>query len=261
MAAYSASAAAAATHTALSSLEERANAQQHYYWRVRLNKALQTLEREARRVFHLEEELACFASHYYDVVGAATERLNRLEQQLHVAVISGAPTYDAMVHMPEVIAQCDAREARRNELKLRYRKLAKQIHPDRAMVVGGTGQRAAHMQTLNEAYRQGDLASLLKLEAEMSCAEIIAEGPNVFTRFEQGVRAIERATETYAESYRALLRSPINELMLRAMSAKLAGWDWMEAVLTRVERSIEEKELALNLNKPAPRMASSAKTA
>jgi hypothetical protein len=32
--------------------------------------------------------------------------------------------------------------------------------------------------------------------------------------------------------------------MLRAMQARLAGWDWMEAVVRRVERTIEEKERA-----------------
>jgi hypothetical protein len=258
MAAHFWESAAASQQAEISALEQRANAQQHYYWRVRLSKALEALEREARRVFHLEEELATFAGHYYEVVGAATERLNRLEQQMQTDVISGAPTHHAtMVDMPNVLAQCDVRTARRGELKQRYRTLAKKIHPDRAMVVSGMGEGATQMQVLNAAYQQGDLAGLLKLEAKMSVAEITTDSDSStrFKRFEQGVRAIERATETYADSYRTMLRSPINELMLRAMSAKLAGWDWMEAVLSRVERSIEEKEQALGASSVIQRVA------
>lgn len=235
---------APATKTELSSLEQRAQAQQHYYWRVRVARALETLEREARRMLQLEEELGSFANTYYEVVGVAAERLSRLEQQL-MREVAATPSYATVAELPAVMAQVDVRAARRSELKTRYRNLAKEIHPDRAMVVTGNGVRAAHMQLLNAAYQQGDLAALLKLEAEMLYSAIDTGDAQSLTKLEEAVRAIERAADTYAQGYRALLRSPINELMLRAMQARLAGWDWMQAVLQRVERNIEAKERAL----------------
>ena len=235
---------AKAKNPELSSLEQRAHAQQHYYWRVRVTKALETLEREARRMLQLEEELGQFASTYYEVVGAAAERLSRLEQQL-MTEVAATPSYATVAELPAVIAQCDVREARRAELKTRYRNLAKEIHPDRAMVVTGNGTRAEHMQTLNVAYQRGDLPALLKLEAEMLYSTIAHGDAGALQKLEDAVRAIERAADTYADGYRAMLRSPINELMLRAMQARLAGWNWMDAVLQRVERTIEEKERAL----------------
>ena len=61
---------------------------------------------------------------------------------------------------------------------------------------------------------------------------------------EHALRELEQATHTYADGYRTLLNSPLNELMLRAMSARLAGWDWMDAVVRKVERTIEEKQRA-----------------
>ena len=243
---------AKAKNPELSSLEQRARAQQHYYWRVRVAKALETLEREARRMLQLEEELGSFAATYYEVVGAAAERLSRLEQQLMTAV-AATPSYATVAELPAVIAQCDVREARRAELKTRYRNLAKEIHPDRAMVVSGSGTRAEHMQALNVAYQRGDLASLLKLEAEMIYSMIDADDAKALQKLEDAVRAIERAADTYADGYRTMLRSPINELMLRAMQARLAGWDWMQAVLQRVERLGDLFAPVLTLKQRLPR--------
>lgn len=42
-----------------------------------------------------------------------------------------------------------------------------------------------------------------------------------------------------------MLGSPLNELMLRAMSARLAGWDWMEAVVKKLEQAIAAHERAV----------------
>ncbi|MES2984197.1 MAG: J domain-containing protein [Pseudomonadota bacterium] len=202
--------------------------------RARMGTTLDRLEREARRMLQLEEELSAFANQYYDVVGAATERLAQLEAQ---------PLDDPLA-MPAVHAQRDTRDARRVELKTRYRSLAKEIHPDRAMVVDGAGAQANHMHTLNAAYQQGDLAALLKLEAQLLLGQMAADVTTPQSEMDYALREVERAADTYAGGYRMMLNSPINELMLRALSAKQAGWDWMHAVLRKLERAIEERERA-----------------
>lgn len=236
------------TETQPPSLAERAARQVQTYWRVRMTRTLERLEREARRMLQLEEELSAFAVAYYEAVGDAAERLALLDQQLQQEHPARHASTASLPEMPIVMAQRDARAARRTELKHRYRSLAKDIHPDRAMVVEGAGTNANHMHTLNVAYQKGDLAGMLKLEAEILVQSIVPETatlPDATCQLDRALREVERAADTYAEGYRALLHSPINELMLRALSARMAGWDWTDAVVKRLERSIEEKERAL----------------
>lgn len=209
--------------------------------RKRIHAVLERLEYEARRVFQLEAELSAFSNEYYEVVGEVTERLAEVEARLTSEGTSVAASYP----MPEVLASRDAADARKRELKARYRQLAKEIHPDRVSLTSGTGARANHMHSLNAAYAQGDLAAMLKLEAEMVLTEMLDTNLADHRAVERSLREIERAIETYAESYRTMLNSPLNELMLRAMSARLAGWDWMQTVVKKVERAIEEKERAM----------------
>ena len=186
-------------------------------------------------MFQLERELNEFASRYYEAVGDAANRLAQLE--LHSAQVTQ--------EVATVLAQREEVPERSVELKTRYRSLAKEVHPDRAMVVEGAGNGASTMHALNAAYQQGDLAAMLRLEAEMYLARVMYDASGNTAELEAALRDVGRAAMTYGDSYRAMLGSPLNELMLRAMSARLAGWDWMEAVVRKVERAIEEKERSL----------------
>jgi len=221
-------------------MTEQMQRQLSHYWRVRITKTIERLEREARRMLQIEEELSAFATRYYEAVGDAVSRLAALEQKA-----SPATQQNLLPELPEVMAQRETRAVRRIELKSRYRSLAKEIHPDRAMVVDGAGTEASNMHRLNAAYQHGDLAALLKLEAQLTLNKLGDVTTEASPALEEAVRDVERAADTYAEGYRALLGSPLNELMLRAMSARLAGWDWMEAVVRKIERTIEEKEREL----------------
>jgi len=219
----------------------RTQEQHAHFWRMRVREALEKLEREARRMFQLEAELSIFAGQYYEAVGAVTERLALVEEQLNGVALE----HDITHAMPDLLASRDVHVARRAELKDRYRLLAKEIHPDRAGITCGVGVRANYMHVLNSAYHQGDLAAMLKLEADIVISPMLEAGGLDALAIEQALRELERAADTYAQGYRTMLNSPINELMLRAMSARLAGWDWMQAVVKKVERAIEEKERAM----------------
>ena len=227
-------------HAAFSTLERRANRQLTTYWRARVEAMLTKFESEARRMFQLEQELSQFAQAYYDAVGPAAEHLASLERSATVS--EPVMQVDAL---PDAFIQRDARGQRLGEIKMRYRSLAKEIHPDRAMVVEGAGGIANAMHTLNAAYQQGDLAALLKLEAQMALSRIDDDAPSAGLELEAALRDVERAANTYAEGYRTMLGSPLNELMLRAMSARLAGWDWIDAVVKKIERSIANHERAV----------------
>jgi hypothetical protein len=218
-----------------SPLEERAQRQLDTYWRIRIRKTLDRLERESRRMLQLEAELSAFAEQYYTDVGVYVERLASLEALL-MAENAPPATPDTM---SDVLAQREVPQSRGVEMKTRYRALAKEIHPDLAMSVEGVGSPADQMQVLNSAYAQGDLPTMLRLEAE-----ILLERTDTLS-VEERLREVERAADTYAAGYRQLLNSPLNELMLRQLSARLAGWDWMQAVVNRIQRTIVAHERAL----------------
>jgi hypothetical protein len=103
------------------------------------------------------------------------------------------------------------------------------------------------MHTLNTAYQQGDLAALLKLQAQLQLTRLCDIDFSATAALESALYDVNRAADTYAQGYRDLLNSPLNELMLRAIAAQMEGWDFMQAVVQRIERSIEEKAQELLL--------------
>lgn len=216
----------------LSPLHERARKQLDTYWRVRVGKTIESLEREARRMLQLEAHLATFAHEYYAVVGPWAEKLAALEAQFDATGIERNKEDTAA--LPLALAQRDILAQRHGELKARYRQLALEIHPDRAMMLGSSSHGAGQMQLINDAYARGDLAALLRCEAEI----LVSRFEGDWSAAEGSLRDIERAAETYATGYRTLLNSPLNHLMLRAMAAAREGWDWMDAVVARIHRAI-----------------------
>lgn len=218
----------------LSPLHERARRQLDTYWRIRVTKTIESLEREARRMLQLEVQLAAFAEEYYGAVGPWAEYLAALEAQFESPI---AEHKEDLETLPLALAQRELKLAREEELKSRYRLLAKEIHPDR-LEGDAVGEMADKMQSVNDAYARGDLAALLRCEAEILLNQLCDD----WSAAEHHLRDIERAIETYATGYRALLNSPLNHLMLRAMAATQAGWDWIGAVITRIQRAVATRE-------------------
>ncbi len=225
-----------------SGVDERVQRQLATYWRVRVTKTIERLESEARRMLQLEEELAAFAAHYYAVVGEPAARLAQLEDQISrcgMSIVNAAP------QLEEVTLHREGQAARKRELKARYRSIAKEIHPDRAMIVEGAGASAENMHSLTKAYERGDLAALLKLEAQLQLTKLCDIDFSATAALESALHEVNRAADTYAKGYRDLLNSPLNELMLRAMAAKMEGWDFVQAVLRRIEGTIDTREQEL----------------
>lgn len=233
----SASSADKTTHDA-AILQDRVRRQLATYWRVRVNKTIERFEHEARRMLNLEKELAEFADDYYATVGEAASRLSAIEAQLmQVHATNASLNYG----VDEVAQYRETREQRAAELKTRYRRIAKEIHPDRAMIVEGAGARAATMQTLNEAYQRSDLAALLALQAQLQLTKLCEIDFSATALLESALHEVNRAADTYAQAYRNLLNSPMNELMLKHIAAAREGWDFSRAVATHIERQVDEK--------------------
>ena len=222
-------------------LDNRVQKQLVTYWRVRITKTVERLEADARRMLALEEQLTAFADIYYEAVGEAAGRLAELEEEQNESQQATAP---CAAELEEASLYRESKTARAQEIKSRYRMIAKEIHPDRAMVLHSSVDNAQNMQSLNEAYRKGDLAALLRLEAQMHLTQLYDANAAATTRIEMALYEVNRAADTYANSYRELLNSPMNELMLRAMSARMEGWDFVAAVVKGIEKTIGEKQLA-----------------
>ena len=207
------------------------------YWQARIADAVQQLTHEARRMLKLEAQLAEFAGRYYAAVGESVWRLMALD----AALAGEEHASECAAELAEADAYLGGPEERGQELKSRYRALAKELHPDR----GAVGQRevgAAEMHMLTEAYQRGDLAALLALDAELALMRCARAGSGML---EEAVHDVSRAAETYARGYRDLLNSPLNELMLRAMAAESEGRDWLAEVVAQLTARIQEKEQAL----------------
>lgn len=205
------------------------------YWHLKAARALDTFEAEVRRMLQLEAQLGAFAQEYETVVGGVAQQL---------AMLDGVVTMGDVPELAEVQAQAERCRARQAELKSRFRGLAMELHPDRALQSGGGDDLSGRMQQVNEAYGRGDLAGLMKLEAQLYLARLTGEAPDN-ARWDAALNELARAAATYAQGYRDLLNAPLNKWMLKHLSARREGWEWMEAVRRKFERRIEEKEQLL----------------
>ena len=183
-------------------------------------------------MFQLEAQLTAFAEEYAQYVMPWAEYLAALEAQFEAPLPESKDDLDALAL---IAAQRELHAARAEELKSRYRTLAKEIHPDR---LGGTDALTDTMQAVNDAYAAGDLAALLKCEADILLSQLCED----WSAAEIHLRDIERAVETYAAGYRSVLNSPLNHLMLRALSAKQSGWDFIGSTIQRLQRAIATRE-------------------
>lgn len=228
----------------MTSLHQRAHKQEEIYLRARLREALKQLELHARAALSLELELTQFIETYYAAVGEYVEKLVALESQLEAehdlkeeefAAITSA-MHDAARH-----AQLD----RANELKKRYRQLAKHIHPD----MHSTEQyvdAAVRMQEVNDAYDARDLAKLVRLQAEWTLENILTMSEDIrLPELRAQLQAVEKASTQYQQERKGLMHSPVYELMLRATSARMAGRDWIAAVVHKIKTAIAVKERTL----------------
>lgn len=211
------------SHYASSALTEQAQRQLMTYWRLRISKSLEQLETEVRRMLRVESGLEHFAQDMVARLQPYTEALNQLPREL--ADMSSVPK------APFAWVSQGVAEARAREIKNRYRQLAKELHPD-AAVAHASG---ISMSEVNHAYTRGDLATLVRLEAQ-SLAPDELQPTAVFEDF---VRQVEQAAQTYRQAYTRLLNSPLYSLYARAASAQEDGWDFVESLTRRLKRAAE----------------------
>lgn len=213
---------------ASSALTEQAQRQLMTYWRLRITKSLEQLEIEVRRMLRVETGLERFAQDMVTRLQPYMEALNNVPRELADAT--------AVPKAPFTWVQQGVAEARARELKSRHRLLAKELHPDAAV----SNACGISMADVNHAYTREDLATLVRLEAQ----SLAPDESQPVTAFEDFVRQVEQATQTYRQAYTRLLNSPLYSLYARAASAQEDGWDFIESLTRRIKRTVESGVLA-----------------
>lgn len=208
-------------------LNEQAQRQLVTYWRVRIGKTLEQLESEVSRMLRVEHSLERFARDMVARLGPSMEIYRTLPAS--VAETVGMPK------APFAWVEQGVANARARELKSRYRQLAKELHPDYA-----THGEQPSMVAINHAYDTDNLAAMVRLEAQALAPE--ADAPS--QQFEDYVKQVDQATQTYRYAYNQLLNSPLYSLYARATSAQEDGWDYVESLARRVKRAAEGQAVA-----------------
>jgi hypothetical protein len=228
--------------TQINTLNQRAHKQEEIYLRARLTHALKDLEMHARAALALENELTAFIETYYDAVGEYVEKLSQLESELE-GTHGNEEEFAAITSAMHEAAK-RAQQDRASELKQRYRTLAKNIHPD--MQTTTDGSAAVQMQEVNEAYDQRDLARLVRLQGQWTLENILSMPEDIrLPELRAHITAVEKASQQYQQERMGLMHSPVYELMLRATSARMAGRDWIAAVVHKIKAAIALKERSL----------------
>lgn len=225
-------------------LHQRAHKQEEIYLRARLRNALKQLEQHARAALSLELELTQFIETYYAAVGAYVEKLVALESALEAAHDHREEEFAAITSAMHDAAK-QAQQDRAEELKKRYRQLAKHIHPDMQSAEQYV-EAAVKMQEVNDAYDARDLAKLVRLQAEWTLENILSMAEDIrLPELRAQLSAVEKASQQYQKERLGLMHSPVYELMLRATSARMAGRDWIAAVVHKIKAAIALKERSL----------------
>lgn len=225
-------------------LHQRAHKQEEIYLRARLRDALKHLEQHARAALALELELTGFIETYYAAVGEYVEQLVALETQIAIEHNHSEEEFAAITSAMHDAAK-QAQQDRAEELKKRYRTLAKNIHPD-VLNTQSYVEAAVKMQEVNEAYDARDLAKLVRLQAEWTLENILNMPEDIrLPELRAQLQAVDKASNQYQKERMGLMHSPVYELMLRATSARMAGRDWIAAVVHKIKAAIALKERSL----------------
>jgi hypothetical protein len=209
-------------------LSEQATRQLVTYWRVRIAKTLDHFESEIRRMLRVEDALESFAQQTTARLSPYMASIRQLSPEMIEAL--------SIPRAPFEWSEKNIARTRALELKNRYRQLAKEMHPDYKSAL----EDSPSMTEINAAYGRSDLALLIRLEAQAMLPDV-SQPPQAFEDF---VRQVELATQTYRGAYSQLLHTPLYALYARAVSAQEDGWDWADALIRRIKRAIDPAHMA-----------------
>ena len=225
--------------------------------RTRLTQDIADLELELASV---QGELAEFMRDYYARVGGLMAEHDALQARLaarRAAGVPGDPDLQAAAEASRAQAEESAGESRRiadalpaeapdfnpdRDTRQMFRRLAQQIHPDRAIDDADRAWRTQLMSEANRAYRHGDSQSLREIAAlwkEQPETRRGGSNPGASLLRSQLQRLRARLTGIEGELHR-LFGSQLYELFIAARQARRQQRDLLAEMASRLESAIEE---------------------
>lgn len=127
-----------------------------------------------------------------------------------------------------------------DELRKRYRELAKQAHPDLAPEPEERQRREAVMIQANAAYAEGDADTLAYLLSQWEARQVPAESDDIEAALERLMRQIAQAAarlEAPARAHSEAEESEIAKLYRRAQLAERQGRDLLDRLVEEAEEA------------------------
>lgn len=213
-------------------IRDKAEALERLQLRMVLAARLATLDIHVRECAALEDALSRFATEYFSAVGEKARLLCSLL----------APEEQRAMHKSHHALQDQLQElsrTRATRLKQTYRRLARGFHPD-YHAASDKPRATSMMQTLNAAYTNRDMATLLRLEIEHLVAA--GNGRQELAALAEKLAHCEALIGSYTAEREAMEQSPLFVLHERTMLARLAGEDFIENVLSGLKNQIRQKQ-------------------
>jgi polyhydroxyalkanoate synthesis regulator phasin len=202
-----------------------------------------------------QAEIAGFSHRYHDLIGSRMATLDALQAELAARRAAADPDdLDAVrtAESSQARAERSRRESERfagladqaprsfsvgGEIKKLYRKLAQQIHPDRASDEDDRAWRTQLMTEANRAYGKGDeraLREVLALWQEGGPRRPQVDEADLAAQVER----LKRRVAEIAEELNRLFGSKLYELFTAANIARRAGRDLLQEMADRVDQDI-----------------------
>jgi hypothetical protein len=197
-----------------------------------------------------------FRARYRAVVAGPKARVDALEAQLAAVLAAADPgvTGEAQVAQERAKASRDVADSPGDGPQVPpsegardlYRRVARLAHPDLAKDASDRTRRTKLMAEANDAYRNGDLAALSRIEAEAA-----ADAPAGTSIGERLVAAIRRRAAAIARlaavklELVAIEHEPVAELQRRVDTAEAAGRDLLDEMATELGRRAASLEAKL----------------
>jgi hypothetical protein len=228
------------------------------------------LERE-RRLAAYRVELAAFETRYRRALGTRyahldelAERLDETEEAAAADPLGSDPDpHDPAERYPgqgvpggqnwawgerEPEKEPERRAPVSDQAKRLFRQLARLIHPDLAGDAAERERRTNLMVAANDAYEQGDVASLERLLADWHASPEAVTGSGALADLERTLRKIiqvEAGIVQIDEELAELEASAMGWLRRRVEKAAREGWDLLAHMVRELDRQIDEAQLEL----------------
>lgn len=209
-----------------------------------------------------QAEIADFSRRYHALIGSRMATLDALRAELAAQRAAFDPD-DLDAARAAESAQARAERSRREserfagqaqgsarpfaaggEIKKLYRKLAQQIHPDRASDEDDRAWRTQLMAEANRAYSNGDASALHEVFAlwqEGSHCRPAADATGLAAQVER----LKRRIAEIADELNRLFGSKLYELFTAANIARRAGRDLLQEMADRIDEDIAAARAAL----------------